>query len=200
MCRDAVSLKNPHYHTKHSVHHSPPRGSHALQALQRHLPRPTSLDLMAPPVRHAGADGVSKLSARERAEDELATELQALLQHDAAKYPVGADGENRKKSKRSGGGHGGHLAVPSLPEYSEEDMRVAATLLDAESGIVRAAMGHVEVPAEEYLEAWQHVRKDLMWAPAKGRYDRAASATPQERVDSYKVSMCHTVEPLKTLC
>lgn len=52
---------------------------------------------------------------------------------------------------------------------------------------VQRAMGHSGTAPEEYLDTWRAVHKDLMWVPAKGRYDRVASATPAERVESTKV-------------
>lgn len=52
---------------------------------------------------------------------------------------------------------------------------------------MQRAMGHSGTAPEEYLDTWRAVHKDLMWVPAKGRYDRVASATPAERVESTKV-------------
>eukprot|EP00798_Chlamydomonas_sp_ICE-L_P017404 gene17404-23704_t len=153
------------------------------KALQRHLPRPASLDLMAAPVRASAAD---KLSLRERAEDELANELLLLLKHDAAKYPVArSDPGEKKKSKKAPQPAAG--SIPEILNFEEAEMKAAAALLDSEVAAVRSAMGHGEVGADEYLDAWNHVKNDYLYAPSKGRYNRAASATPQERVESLKV-------------
>lgn len=63
----------------HTPHHVP-------QALQRGLPRPLSLDGMPPakPTREAEA-----LPLTARADEALRRELQALITHDAVKYPLG---------------------------------------------------------------------------------------------------------------
>ena len=56
----------------------------SLQALQRGLPRPLSIDKLPPPK--APAELVA-MSLRERAEAELNNELAALVQHDNHTYP-----------------------------------------------------------------------------------------------------------------
>ncbi len=48
-------------------------------------------------------------------------------------------------------------------------------------------MDHCAVPQETYQETWQNVHREYIWVPSKGRYDRAASATNTERVESIKV-------------
>ena len=57
---------------------------------------------------------------------------------------------------------------------------------------VKKAMDHVSVLPETYLETWQAVHRDFIWVPSKGRYDRAASATNTERIESFKVGVCPT--------
>eukprot|EP00983_Pelagomonas_calceolata_P104238 1159002-Pelagomonas_calceolata.AAC.1 len=56
-----------------------------MQALQRGLPRPLTLDLL-PHGRPAHEQ--PKLSLRERAEDMLKEEMLTVLAHDASKYPI----------------------------------------------------------------------------------------------------------------
>lgn len=84
------------------------------QALQRHLPRPASLDLVIPAAKPA-ADR-QRMSLRERAEEALVQELATLLQYDEAKYPVvvSKDKQERKSKAKAA------AAVPPLP------VRVAA--------------------------------------------------------------------------
>ncbi len=65
----------------------------SLQVLQRGLPRPLSLE-HGPEARNAEEAG--GLSQREAAEALLFSEMKALLQHDAAKYPV----KESKKDKK----------------------------------------------------------------------------------------------------
>ena len=64
--------------------------------LQRGLPRPLSLE-HGPQARNAEEAG--QLSQREAAEALLFTEMKALLQHDAAKYPVKESKKDRKVIK-----------------------------------------------------------------------------------------------------
>ena len=66
-------------------------------------------------------------------------------------------------------------------------MAAASALLSAEVEVLVRAMGHAQVGPEEYAEAAAALRKELMWMPGKGCYERAASAMPQERVESAKV-------------
>ncbi len=37
------------------------------------------------------------------------------------------------------------------------------------------------------MDTWHTVHKDLVWLPSKNKYDRAASATPEDRIASVKV-------------
>jgi len=67
-----------------------------MQVLQRGLPRPLSLDY-APEAR--SAEG---LSQKEAAEALLFAEMRALLQHDAAKYPVKETKKDKKVSRLQG--------------------------------------------------------------------------------------------------
>lgn len=68
-----------------------------LQALQRGLPRPTSIEKLPPPKAPAE---LAAMSLRERAEAELMAELAALVEHDNAVYPVKADEVKSKKDKK----------------------------------------------------------------------------------------------------
>ena len=65
----------------------------ALQVLQRGLLRPVSLTY-GPEVK-AGADSHSQ---KEAAELMLYSEMQALLEHDAAKYPIKESKKDKKVS------------------------------------------------------------------------------------------------------
>jgi len=60
-------------------------------------------------------------------------------------------------------------------------------MLDSEVQYVIKAMDHALVNPETYLETWQAVHRDFIWVPSKQRYDRAASATNTERIESFKV-------------
>ena len=219
------------------------------RALQRQLPRPVSVELVAPLAR-SGAER-EKLSMRERADEMLALELVAMLEHDAAKYPIptGKDKVDKKAAKA------GRLAVPALQvreapvllpcpaehlapqvlipksclvlspcaapfdvwrcsppppakrlalsmtrvvsflpspaqSFSDEELKAASSLLDGEVAFVIKAMDHSAVTQETYMETWASVHRDFIWVPSKGKYERAASATNTERVESVKVRSC----------
>mmetsp|Transcript_23430 Transcript_23430/g.51433 ORF Transcript_23430/g.51433 Transcript_23430/m.51433 type:complete len:829 (+) Transcript_23430:239-2725(+) len=152
------------------------------KALQRHLPRPAATEHLAPPARSAAEQ--SKLSVRERAEELLAQELVLLLQHDAAKYPVVREKEGKKKDK--GSGRTAQAEVPDILVFEDSELQQAAELFESEISFVMQAMGHASVTPESYFDTFSQVRKDLIWVPSKSKYERAASATPTERVESLK--------------
>ena len=152
------------------------------RALQRQLPRPVSIDLVRPVPKSASEK--EKMSVRERAEDLLAKEIVAMLEHDNAKYPIptGKEKLDKKAAKSSA-----KTAVPPLPSFNDEELKAAAELLNGEVAFVIKAMDHAGMPQDTYLETLEAVQKDYIWVPSKGRYDRAASATNTERIESVKV-------------
>ena len=62
-------------------------------------------------------------------------------------------------------------------------------MLNSEVEHVIKAMDHSSVTAETYLDTWQAVHRDFIWVPSKQRYERAASATNTERIESFKVKI-----------
>lgn len=66
-------------------------------------------------------------------------------------------------------------------------MATALQLLQQETALVRRAMGHDNVPDEEYAEAWSSVVRDFIFIPARQRYDRSNSATNSDRLASIQV-------------
>lgn len=147
-----------------------------LQTLQRGLPRPLSIDKLPPPKAPVELEA---MSLRERAEAELNNELAALVQHDNEAYPLSssaADGgaagggssssKKRKKGKAAAEeASAGPAQVPRGPplvQYSLAELAAARELLQAEAGVVKAAMGHGECEAEEYFEAWVNLADDFV--------------------------------------
>ncbi len=63
----------------------------------------------------------------------------------------------------------------------------AAKLLADESAFVKTAMGHDTKGPEDVEEGFVTAARELMWLPSAGRYERAVSATNQDRLDSVKV-------------
>ena len=72
-------------------------------------------------------------------------------------------------------------------DYEEAELAAAARLLAKETEAVRRAMGHEQVALEEYAEAGNVAARDLLFIPAKERYDRNASATNSDRLASIQV-------------
>ena len=142
------------------------------RALQRQLPRPVSFDLIRPAPK----------SATEK--EKMSLEMVAMLEHDSAKYPIptGKEKSDKKAAKASA-----RAVVPPLPSFSDEELKAASDLLSSEVDFVIKAMDHASIPQETYLETLEAVQKDYIWVPSKGRYDRAASATNTERIESVKV-------------
>ncbi len=149
-------------------------------ALRRKLPRPVSLEQL-PATRPLNE--LRALPYAARAEDALAGELLALLQHDAAKYPIGKPSQKKKGARKGDTGAVG-VEGPPLAQYEVLELAAAAQLVAAEAATVKTAMGHDGVDASEYNDAWSAVNADVVWLPSKGVYGRAASATNSERLDS----------------
>lgn len=71
-------------------------------------------------------------------------------------------------------------------------MAAALQLLRAETGLVRRAMGHEGVAADEYAEAAAALEKDFIFVPGRQAYERAASATNSDRLASIQVWRGHS--------
>jgi pre-mRNA-splicing factor CDC5/CEF1 len=143
-------------------------------ALRRGLPRPAALDALPAPRPDAEA---AALPALELAAELVAREALALLEHDAAKFPLG--GAGKKGHPAAAAAAAAHAA---LEEFPEVDLAAAAGLLDAETAAVRGAMGHASTPAAEYASAWEGVAADIVFAPGAQRYVRAVALAPAERL------------------
>ncbi|PNW85668.1 hypothetical protein CHLRE_03g197350v5 [Chlamydomonas reinhardtii] len=154
------------------------------KALQRQLPRPLNLDsLPAPKPAAPSTAGASAEQLRDRAEELVAAEMRGLLQHDAAKYPVKDGRDARKKGKQQ---HAAPGPVPVLEEFELEALQSAAELVDREVAYLRSAWDHAKLSPDDYSEVWMSVHRDLIYLPSRQRYERAASATNVDRIDSLK--------------
>jgi hypothetical protein len=59
---------------------------------------------------------------------------------------------------------------------------------------VRKAMAHDKISEQEYFTFWESGVKDFIWLPSKKRYERNASATNTERLQSIQVRSCFCTE------
>eukprot|EP00884_Botryococcus_braunii_P005744 jgi/Botrbrau1/15170/Bobra.0149s0035.1 len=147
------------------------------QVLQRGLPRPTGLAglLELQPIQQPGAN-----VTREGVEALLQAEVLALIQHEATRYPLKDKKKSKKRSRQESDGSGDN----AWQEFEVEELAHASKLLKDEVAFVRKAMGHDKVSEQEYLTFWESAMKDFIWLPSKKRYERNASATNTERLQS----------------
>lgn len=157
------------------------------KALQRQLPRPLALpdSLLSRRAYTTGSlAGADAAALREAAEELVVAEMAALLQHDAIKYPVKDAKSDKKKGAKAAGAPAG--PAPPLEEFELAELEAAADLIKNEVAFLRGAMEHTGVPPEEYGEVMAAASRDLIYLPARQRYERAASATNVERIDGVK--------------
>ncbi|EFJ42818.1 hypothetical protein VOLCADRAFT_107065 [Volvox carteri f. nagariensis] len=154
------------------------------KAVQRQLPRPLSVDSLPGPKVAASA-GVAAGGLRERAEELVAAEMAALLTHDANKYPVK---DSRADTKKKSTGPASRPAGPSGPleEFDLQELKAADELVQREVAFLRKAWDHTALPPSDYLDVWLAVHRDLIYLPSRQRYERAASATNVDRIESIK--------------
>ncbi|GLC50856.1 hypothetical protein PLESTB_000439400 [Pleodorina starrii] len=161
------------------------------KALQRQLPRPLSVDSLPGPkpaaaVAAGGAGGAGGfVGLRERAEELVAAEMAALLTHDAIKYPV-RDGRVDPKKKSSGAAPRPAGPAPPLEEFDLDQLHAADQLVQKEVSFLRSAWEHSSLAPSDYLDVWTAVHRDLIYLPSRQRYERAASATNVDRIESIK--------------
>lgn len=131
------------------------------KVVQRNLPRPPAESTGPAAASAGGMDATA-------AEKMIATELAAVLEHDAAAYPV-------KKEKRP-------RPVPSIPRVEVEEMEFAAELIAREARAVKSAMGHDDADEEDYMQASVAVRGDWIIQAETGKAIPKRSAKPADRV------------------
>lgn len=77
--------------------------------------------------------------------------------------------------------------APVWEQFDEEELAEAKLLLTEEAMIVRSAMGHADLPPDEYTEALSTAARDFIYLAASQQYSRGASATNTDRLESIKV-------------
>ncbi len=73
--------------------------------------------------------------------------------------------------------------------FTEVELKTASALLESEMTFIIKAMDHSQVSQDSYFDTWQLVQKDFIWVPSKNKYERAASATNTERIESIKAGL-----------
>ena len=75
----------------------------------------------------------------------------------------------------------------ALEPISEDEKAAALAILKAEVDHVRKAMGHESISAEEYAETASAIERDFIYLPSRQRYERSASATNSDKLESIQV-------------
>ncbi|KXZ44260.1 hypothetical protein GPECTOR_70g491 [Gonium pectorale] len=160
------------------------------KALQRQLPRPLTVDNLPAPRPAPAGPSADPAALRERAEELVAAEMVTLLMHDAIKYPVkDARSETKKKGDKGSSKQAG--PAPSLDELPLEELKAAEELVKQEVTFLRHAWDHAKLSQDDYIDVWMAVHRDLIYLPARQRYERAASATNVDRIESIKSEFEH---------
>ena len=76
---------------------------------------------------------------------------------------------------------------PVLEPVAEDEKAAALAILKDELEHVRRAMGHESISAEEYADMAAAIEKDFIYLPSRQRYERSASATNSDRLESIQV-------------
>ena len=76
---------------------------------------------------------------------------------------------------------------PILDPIAEDEKATALAILKDELEHVRRAMGHESISAEEYAETAAAIEKEFIYLPSRQRYERSASATNSDRLESIQV-------------
>ncbi len=78
----------------------------------------------------------------------------------------------------------------ALQPVSEDDKAAALAILKDELEYVRKAMGHENISAEEYADTALGIERDFIFLPSRQRYERSASATSSDKLESIQVENC----------
>ena len=78
-------------------------------------------------------------------------------------------------------------SVPVLEPIAEDEKAAALEILKDELEHVRRAMGHESISAEEYADTAAAIEKEFIYLPSRQRYERSASATSSDRLESIQV-------------
>ena len=134
------------------------------QVLQRGLPRPIS-------VIDASSNDMTEPDAL------LYSELLHMVQFDATEYPI--ESKNQKVDYL--------MPLKSDPRRPPDDyISAAEKLLAEEIGVLKDAMGHGEIPIEEYMHDWENAKDQVMYVPSKGQFAMSSLLSKNEKVATLK--------------
>jgi pre-mRNA-splicing factor CDC5/CEF1 len=157
------------------------------QVIQRALPRPPVAAIQAlKSTLSLEDDGKNAyVSSLEHADLSIRQEMIALLENDAAKYPVTEEvlGKDKKKgtaavSKRP------QVDAPALEDFDQEDINQAALLIEDEVKYLKQAMGHEDSTVDDYAEARDGCVEDLVYFPTRENYGLVSVASTNDRLSA----------------
>jgi len=159
------------------------------KVLQRVLPRPppAAIEMMRASLAY-GEDGKAApapVTLIDHADLLVRTELVALLEYDAAKYPM-LEEESSKAKKKGAGKNAANgnpqVPVPVLEDFDEADLNDAGLLIEEELGYIRSAMGHEDATLDDYAEARDACVDDLIYLPTRDSFGLASVASTSDRL------------------
>lgn len=169
------------------------------RALQRGLPRPTFVNnaVLRPPPS-TPAEEIS-LTDQQKAEELIKKEMLTMLHYDSLHNPPftlladlsrNTDGKllsavaQKKRLQQVNTTHEAFLRDSEYEEFSDESLAQAAAAIEAETAVVRGAMGHGEVSGEAYARVWEECLAQVLHLPQHHRFTRANLVPKAERVSA----------------
>ncbi|KAG0619416.1 hypothetical protein M758_4G138200 [Ceratodon purpureus] len=159
------------------------------KVLQRGLPRPplAAIQALKSTLSLEEDDKNPYVSLIEHADLSIRQEMVALLENDAAKYPVAEEGAVKEKKKGSSNNAVSgrpQVDVPALDDFDEEDLNQAASLIEDEVNYLKHAMGHEDATPEDYAEARDGCVDDLVYFPTRENYGLVSVASTNDRLSA----------------
>ncbi|KAL5960739.1 Cell division cycle 5-like protein [Taenia solium] len=169
------------------------------QALRRGLPRPTAVNnavLRPPPSTPAEELSLTDL---QKAEELIKKEMLTMLHYDSLHNPPSTlladlsrntDGKllsamaQKKRLQQVNTTHEAFLRDSPYEEFSDDSLAQAAAAIEAETVVVRSAMGHGEVSGEAYARVWEECLAQVLHLPQHHRFTRANLVPKAERVSA----------------
>nr|CDS20428.1 cell division cycle 5 protein [Echinococcus granulosus] len=145
------------------------------RALQRGLPRPTFVNnaVLRPPPS-TPAEEIS-LTDQQKAEELIKKEMLTMLHYDSLHNPpftLLADLSRNTDGK----------LLSAVAQ--KKRLQQAAAAIEAETAVVRGAMGHGEVSGEAYARVWEECLAQVLHLPQHHRFTRANLVPKAERVSA----------------
>lgn len=126
-------------------------------AVQKDLPRPTKI----------------KQTLVHSSVDEVAREMYAIMEHDAAKYPIEEPQKSSKKKRKKT--PAAAAAVPQLPQFSDEELAHARNMVQIEASL--------EGAQRNVWKATDQTTLASLWIDAQNKSLRRAESAGSDRVE-----------------